>query len=442
MDKEELAPHVSEISRVLGNKVDEETIWKEMETYLNLYRVSLETAKRSVVRKLGGDPNALNRGVQKKLAELLPAEQSVDVAVKVLSANQKQIEANGEARQIIYGMMGDETGTMPYTAWDADRFQLSRGDAVLVRNAYTKEWNGQPQLNLGSRATIEQLEKDSIKLPEGMDFVPSSGPTTCKVSELQEGMNSVHIVVKILTVDQRKLETTNGQKTVFSGMAADETGKVQYSAWHDFGLKKDDTISIRGAYVKSWRGIPQLNFGERAEVAKAKPLPNDAELGKPKPRPVDDLERVGGAVDVLVSGIVVDVKKGSGLIFRCPQCNRLVQKGLCRLHGKVEGQPDLRIKAVVDDGFGAITAVLNRDITETLVGINLDEALKEAKEAMNPEVVRERMEERLFAKPLEVRGNVTSDEFGMMMIVTEATVLVPEVRGEASALLSELEGAQ
>ncbi len=36
MDKEELAPHVSEISRVLGNKVDEETIWKEMETYLNL----------------------------------------------------------------------------------------------------------------------------------------------------------------------------------------------------------------------------------------------------------------------------------------------------------------------------------------------------------------------------------------------------------------------
>ncbi|MCX6653167.1 MAG: hypothetical protein NT137_07455 [Methanomassiliicoccales archaeon] len=441
MEKEELAPHVAEISRVLGNKVDEKDIWKEMETYLNLYRVSLETAKRSVVRKLGGDPNALTRGVRKQLNDLTPAEQSVDVLVKVLSVNRKEIETSGETRQILYGIVADETGTMPYTAWDAERFQMNRGEAVLIRNAYTKEWNGSSQLNLGTRATIEQEEPDSVKLPEGMDA--PSGPSICKVAELQEGMNNVHIVIKVLSAEQRKLETPNGPKTVFSGMAADETGKVQYSAWHDFGLKKDDVISIHGAYVKSWRGIPQLNFGERAEVARTKALAlAEADLAKPKLRSLDEMERVGGAVDVLVSGIVVDIKKGSGLIFRCPQCNRLVQKGLCRLHAKVEGQPDLRIKAVVDDGFGALTAVMNRDITEALVGVRLDEALKEAKEAMNPEIAREQIEQRLFAKALEVRGNVTSDEYGLMMIVTEARILVPEVRAEASALLSELEASQ
>jgi len=442
MEKQELAPHVAEISRVLGNKVSEEQIAKELDTYLNLYRVSLETAKRSVVRKLGGDPNALSKGVQKKLSELAGAEQSVDLLVKVLSANRKDIEQNGEVKTLIYGLMADESGSMAYTAWDADRFQLERGQVLLVRNAYTKEWNGKPQLNLGTRATIETQPQDAVKLPEGMD-VPIYGPTTAKVSDLQEGMNSVTITVKVLQVETRKIETQEGPKTVYSGTVADETGRVQFSSWHDFNLIKDEVVQIRGGYVRSWRGIPQLNFGERADVQRVKGhFPADVDLSKPRPRSIGELEMVGGAYDVVVAGVVVDVKKGSGLIQRCPQCNRLVQNKLCRLHGKVEGQYDLRIKAVVDDGAGAITAVLNKEITEALVGITLEQAIKDAREAMDPEVVKEKVEERLLAKPIEVRGNVISDDYGLMMIVSEARMFVPEVRGEAANLLSELEGSQ
>lgn len=442
MERQELAPHVSEISRVLGNKVSEEQIEKELDTYLNLYRVSLETAKRSVVRKLGGDPNALNKGVQKRLSELTGAEQSVDLLIKVLSANRKDIEQNGEVRTLIYGLFADETGTIPYTAWDADRFQLERGQVLLVRNAYTKEWNGKPQLNLGTRATIESQPAESVKLPEGMD-VPVYGPTTAKVAELAEGMNSVTVTAKILMVETRKIESQEGAKTVYSGILADETGRVQFSAWHDFGLNKDEVVQIRGAYVRSWRGIPQLNFGERADVSRVKShFPADLDLSKPKTRGIEELEMVGGAYDVVVTGVVVDVKKGSGLIQRCPQCNRLVQNKLCRLHGKVDGQYDLRIKAVVDDGAGAITAVLNKEITEALVGITLDQAIKEAREAMDPEVVKDKVEDRLLAKPIEVRGNVISDDYGLMMIVSDAKISVPEVRGEAADLLAELEGAQ
>ncbi len=440
MEKQELAPHVSEIARVLGNKIDEKEIEKELDTYLNLYRVSLETAKRSVVRKLGGDPNALAKGVKKLISELSGTEMSVDVLVKVLTVNNKDIEQNGETKRILYGLMADEGGSIAYTAWDAERFQLERGKVYLIRNAYTKEWNSQPQLNLGNRATIEPQPDNSLKLPEGMD-VPSYGPTNATVVELKEGMNSVTITAKVLSVEGRKLETPNGPKQVFSGLMADATGKVQYSAWHDFGLKAGDAITVRGAYVRTWRGIPQLNFGERAGVERSKAtFGSDQELSKPKPRSIGELESVGGAVDVLVRGAVVDIKKGSGLIFRCPQCNRLVQKGLCRIHGKVEGQPDLRIKAVVDDGVAALTAVLNKDITEMLVGITLAESLREAKEAMNPEIVEEKIKDRMLGKPIEVRGNVTSDEYGLMMIVSEAHLTIPEVRGEAAALLSELEG--
>jgi replication factor A1 len=445
MEKEELAPYVSEIARVLGSKVSEQDILKELDVYVNQYRVSLETAKRSIVRKFGGDANALTKGgTAKKINEIGGAEQSVDLAVVVVSVSRKDIDQDGTTKTILYGLVGDETGTVPFTAWDADRFSMSRGDVLLIHNGYTKDWNGKPQLNLGNRATIEPQPADSIRLPEGVT-VPqgSSGPETATIAQLHDGMNSVIVTARVLSVETRKIEGKDGPKTVYSGFMADDTGKVQFSAWYDFELKKDEVVMVQGAYVRSWRGIPQLNFGERANVTRVKAqIADSPELSRPKRRTVEEIERVGGALDVVISGVVVDVKKGSGLIFRCPQCNRLVLKGACRIHGKVDGQPDLRIKAVLDDGMGAITAVLNRDITEQLVGITLEESLKEAKEAMNPDVVKDHVEERLFGQPVEMRGNVTSDDFGLMMIVTEAHIIVPEVRNDAATLLAELEGAQ
>ncbi len=73
MENEDITPHVKEVARVLGNKVEESKIAEEMETYLKVYRVSMETAKRSIVKNFGGDPNALSRGgVRKKVAELEP----------------------------------------------------------------------------------------------------------------------------------------------------------------------------------------------------------------------------------------------------------------------------------------------------------------------------------------------------------------------------------
>ena len=61
---------------------------------------------------------------------------------------------------------------------------------------------------------------------------------------------------------------------------------------------------------------------------------------------------------------------------------------------------------------------------------------------MNPDIVGQRIEEKLLAKPIEVRGNVTSDDYGLMMIVTEARLTIPDVKSEAEALLAKVEGSR
>ena len=287
------------------------------------------------------------------------------------------------------------------------------------------------------------LTMDFPPVEGGMRPTAPSGPATpAKVVDLRDGMSNVAVTGRILSVEAREVKVDGQPKTVHSGVLADDSGKVQFSAWKDFGLAEGDVLRIEGGYVKSWRGIPQLSFDERATVAKlaADALPPAAELAQSPRMWVEDLAERGGGVDVTVRGILIDIKDGSGLVYRCPECRRVLRKNVCRIHGEVQGTADLRVKGVVDDGSGAITAVFGRELTELLLEKTIEECIAAAKEAMDQEVVRDELADLLIAQPVEVRGNVTSDDYGLMMIVDSARVLKVDVQEEARAMLEELEG--
>lgn len=446
MNKEEIAPHVKEIARVLEGKVKEQDITRDLENYLNVYRMSLEASKRHIVRKYGGDPNALTKGEKKMLSQLGLSEGSVDLLVRVMSSNTREITVSGTPKTILTGILADENGTtVKFTVWDPSKADLKAGENYLIRYAYTREWNGQPEVHLGNRAVVEERPIEEVTVPEGVS-VPQqqagsySAPVTAKVEDLRENMNNITLTGRVLSVKSRDVETPSGKKTMFSGIIADETGRVEFTAWEDFKLKEDEVITISNAYVKGWKGIPRLSFGEKAQVIRVKTkFPSAEELSQAVRRSIEELERAGGASDVVVQGTIVDIKKGTGLIFRCPECHRVVQKGVCQVHGKVQQVPDLRIKVIVDDGTSAMTAVMKKEVSEKLTGITLKEALDEARETMDTEAIAHRFEERLLAKPIELRGNVISDEYGLSMNVSEAKISIPDVKSEAEALLAKIE---
>ena len=53
-----------------------------------------------------------------------------------------------------------------------------------------------------------------------------------------------------------------------------------------------------------------------------------------------------------LSGKITQIYDGSGLIQRCPKCNRWIIDDFCMVHSDVEGIWDLRIKARFDAGNG------------------------------------------------------------------------------------------
>src|SRR3989441_3111818 len=110
--REELAPHVHDINRALGNKVSEQEIERELSSYLNVYRVSLDTAKRSIVKKHGGNPATLAVGVSKTIRELVPGEQSVNLLARVVAGDGKEGTPPGpEAKNDPSGLPGGPTAT-------------------------------------------------------------------------------------------------------------------------------------------------------------------------------------------------------------------------------------------------------------------------------------------------------------------------------------------
>ena len=439
MEDDKLAPHVQEINRALGNKLSEKEIEDELRKCIEDYNLSIPMAKKTVVKRHGGDTSGFSAGFQRKLSELRPNEPNVDFVARVVSSNEKVIEAKGEKKTIWYGLLGDESTTLSYTAWDPQNLEFTKGDVISVKGAYTREYRGKVEVHFGNRVTVRKEDPSTI----GVSDVAQGPPKVVAINQIQEGMGYVETKGRLLSVDEREVNVQGEAKTIYSGTIADGTGKIQYTAWSDFKLKEGELLRISKATVKSWRGIPQLNFDERADVTRVKEkFPSADELRKASVTPIADIASRGGAADVSVRGTVIEVRDGSGLIMRCPECKRALQKGTCKVHDRVEGFPDLRIKAVIDDGSGSVSAVIGRELTEKLTGLTLEECMDKARQAMSFDSIKDSMEDLLMFKIVEAMGNVTADAYGLSMIVREADLKSPDVREEVEKLLVELEGGQ
>jgi len=438
MKDEELTPHLEELKRVLEGKVDEETLLRELDVYLNSYKVSAEAAKRGIIRKYGdGETGFVTaESIIKKIGDLKGTEQNVDIIAKVIYVENREITARGAKKSIVSGILGDETGTASFTIWEDTGLDVQKGAAYAFRSAYTKLWNERIQINIGNRGRVEPSDM-RIDLPERTYSMDTS---EAKIGDLKEGMGNVTVTGRILSVETRNINVKGEPKTVYSGMMADDSGKVQYSAWNDFSLRQGETVCIKNAYIRSWKGIPQLNLGDRCEVSRVDDTFENIEDGTTR-KTIGEIVSIGGGLDVEITGTVVDLRQGSGLIKRCPECNRSVLNEECAAHGKVVPVPDLRMKLTVDDGTGAISAIVNRDCTERLTGITLDAALGLAKARGDGEMVARSMAEVMMMKRVSITGNVMSDEYGPMMIVRRAREERVDIEAEAGKLLDAVEGA-
>lgn len=433
----EYASHVEDITRALGDeKIDKKKLEEELIEYLHKYKIELDEAKRSIVKKYGGDPALLTRRgkVVNKLSELLPNEKNIDVVGRIMSVNEKIVEIEGIKKKIYYGILNDGTKSVPYTSWQ-EPFPYSKGDIIKVKNAYTKEWKGEPQLGFGNFAVITHASIDDLPSIE-----PGEGKEV-KVKEMRLGMAGIVCTVRILEIYKKDV-SINGSisKTIIYGRCGDDSGTISFTSWHDVDLSEDDVIRITGAYIKGWKGTLQMTFDERAHIEK---LPDDVLPPRDKIstimiETIENLEERCGGNNVKVIGVCVDLKSGTGLIFRCNECGRVLRSGACGVHGEVNSsKQDLRIKTTIDDGTGTLIAVIGKEITEKILGKSIEDCIQKTMSIGSTDVIEKEIARKILGKPFEFIGNVTKDDFGLMMVVREMKEPSYNISDEVRKIIDE-----
>src|SRR5688572_6513394 len=277
----DLAPHIEALKKALGTKigsdVSEQDLKDEFAKYLE-YGVPVDQALKTILRHHGVQSPAANRqGSSPPVTERLPVAQlppnspSVVLKARVVTINTKTVNARGEAKEIVWGLLGDESGTIPYTSWRPLE-GLAKGDVIQVDGAYTKEYQGKPQVNFGDRTKITKLD------PSELPAATAAEVRDVPLAELREGLRGLRVTGRVLSVAPRQVNVQGTQKTVWGGILADASGQVEFSAWHDHGLKAGDAVTIEGGYVRAYRGQPQYTFDADAKVAPATTAVPDAAM--------------------------------------------------------------------------------------------------------------------------------------------------------------------
>ncbi len=395
--------HAEELASDLG--VDKAEVKADLENLLE-YSVPIDEAKQSVRRERGGGgssptPESVD------LAGITTDHGNVTVTGRVLTRGTRTIRYQGDDLTIHEGEFADGTGTISYTAWQD--FGFEPDDSLTVGNAGVREWDGEPELNLNESTTVA-IADESVAVDHE---VGGDRPLV----DLSAGDRGRNVAVRVLEAEDKTISGRDGETEIREGVVGDGTAKLPFTDWDPRpALDPGADLRIEDVYVREFRGVPSINLTEFTTVT---PLSDPVDVVADAPR-VDVAEAVasGGMFDVEVLGNVLELRDGSGLIERCPECGRVVQNEQCRSHGEVDGEDDLRVKAILDDGTGTVTVVLDDELTAAVYGGGLDDALSAATDAMDKDVVAKDIADSLVGGAYRVRGSLSVDEYGATLNAT------------------------
>jgi replication factor A1 len=417
-----LDDHAEDLASDLG--VDKEEVKADLQNLVE-YSVPVEEAKSSLRRKYG-DGSGSGEPTSKALAEVSTSDAAVTVEGRVLTVGKRSIRYQGDELVIFEGELGDESGTISYTAWED--FDLAPGDTIEARGAGVREWEDNPELNLGSETAVEFAD-EPLEVPHEIGGERS-------LADLTPGDRGRTLEVRVAEVEGKVIDGRDGETEILSGVVADDTGRLPFTDWNpheDIGAGQ--SVRIENAYVREFRGVPSVNVAEFSTVER---LDSEVEGSEDAPRmSVREAVASGGLFDVEVTGNLLAVRDGSGLIQRCPECGRVIQRGQCRAHGDVDGEDDLRVKAIIDDGTASLTAILDADLTGEIYGGDVGDAREAARDAMDQTVVAESIREAVVGHEFRVRGTLSVDDYGANLEATEFEDCTDEPAERAQALLAE-----
>ena len=383
--------------------------------YQGRMSLNINQASRIVVLREGertvttpGEPVEINK---------IKSPGNLTVVGRLLASRKDQIHRKDGSGSIdiVRGRIADDTGAIGFLSWES--FEHEIGTLLKFENAQVKVFRDTPEINIGSSTRIEVFHDSNFASSD--DLVAQS---VSKIEDLRDGSRDVEIIVEIQKMIRRDFKGKDGEdKSVWSGDIADPTGKCRCSIWSEPPFDFEATpvvVRLRGVRVRAWQGIPDITIDDvsQIEILAAAPWGDDVDLtNNVVDVPLTDLATGASRVGISTTGHVISIREDSGIISRCTECRRVLRDGECATHGKQDGNSDVRIRMVLDDGNSTISLIVNKEASESLINMNQEAIASHINENGTMAFVQE-LREMLLGRQLKASGRTIVDEQGAMLL--------------------------
>ena len=390
--------------------------------YQGRMSINVNQASRVVVLREGvrtvstpGEPVEINS---------IKSEGSVTVVGRLLASRKDVIHRKDGSGSIdvVRGRIADDTGAIGFLSWES--FDHEVGSLLKIENAQIRVFRETPEINIGGSSKIEIFHDSNFASAE--DLVARS---VSRIEDLRDGSRDVEIVLEIQKMIKRDFQGRDGEaKSVWSGDVADPTGKCRCSIWFEPPFDFESTpvvVRFKGVRVRAWQGIPDITVDNESqiEVLAAPPWGDDVDLANNVVEvELKDLSSGASRVGISTTGNVISIREDSGIIKRCPECRRVLRDGECATHGAQEGETDVRLRMVLDDGKSTISLIINKSASESLIGMNQEKISSHIVENGTMAFVQE-LRELLLGKKLKANGRTIVDEQGAMLLSDEVELI-------------------
>ena len=347
----------------------------------------------------------------------IKSEGSVTVVGRLLASRKDVIHRKDGSGSIdvVRGRIADDTGAIGFLSWE--EFDHELGSLLKIENAQIRVFRDTPEINIGSSSRIEIFHDSNFASTE--DLVARS---VSRIEDLRDGSRDVEIIVEIQKMIKRDFQGRDGEaKSVWSGDVADPTGRCRCSIWSEPPFDFESTpivVRLKGVRVRAWQGIPDITIDDlsQIEVLAAAPWGEDIDLANNVVEvELKDLSSGASRVGISTTGYVVSIREDSGIVTRCSECRRVLREGECATHGAQEGDKDVRLRMVLDDGQSTISLIVNKSASEALIGMDQNEISSDIVENGTMAFVQN-LRERLLGKELKATGRTIVDEQGAMLL--------------------------
>lgn len=349
----------------------------------------------------------MSETVQKtKISDLHAGMQNVSVVGNVVSVQKKELKNDRGESVYYYGILGDETGTISFTAWMFPS-TVRAGDTIEIKRCSVKEYKGVNRLYIDSNSEVIMRPGESIQVKRSYSQL--------KVREISTSQPFVTVEGKISNVRQKELERDGKKTQMYYADFDDDTGRIRISSF-DRPLKDGEYLRLEGAKVSEYNGRFRLTIGNRTSVTEIKP---NFTVGE---RIYDIREITSPLGGIRVSGFVVSLGEKSGLVMRCSACNQRLDDLHCPDHPEAPISYDIFAYFTIDDGTGSIQCTGGKSVFLKELGFT-EAQFAPANKSITRRSVFTGLQEKILGKVIVGSGDVSRNQAGLSIRLNDISHL-------------------